>query len=111
MAENPLGGMNVVVHVPQKITVKLVDESVFSQFETWIYLCGIFGGAAVNYWTQYSANTTADTNKLLFSIAFVLSIFCTIFFILAMIKRSALKKKTSELTYQQTGNLTSNPDA
>ena len=63
---NPLANQfNVVVSVPQAVNVKLVDASLLSEFEIWMYLSSVLLNISTGFWVSYTQNTVDTVDKIL----------------------------------------------
>src|SRR5665647_834604 len=78
---NPLAHeFNVIVSIPQTVKIKLVDASLLSEFEIWLYLSSALLNFSTGFWVTYAQNTNAQVNKILLwiSICFSLLFFFTL---------------------------------
>src|SRR4051812_32193192 len=53
--DNPLaGGLSISVYVPETIEIKMVDASVLSAYEIWVFIASILASTTVGFWVAYT---------------------------------------------------------
>lgn len=92
--ESPKTGLSVTLSVPKILHVPLVNASVLSDYEAWIFVASVLANAVVGFLVAGLTNkdTALLTITLVFSILFVLAI------TMAFSKRRQLREKTTNVT-------------
>ncbi len=92
---NPLAQQfNVVVSIPQAVNVKLVDASLLSDFEIWMYLSTVLLNVSTGFWVSYAQNTNAQIEKMLCWTSICFTIIFSFTIIVAIIKRVKMNQKS-----------------
>ena len=53
--DNPLaGGLSISVYVPEPIEIKMVDASVLSAYEIWVFIASVLSSTTVGFWVAYT---------------------------------------------------------
>lgn len=91
---SPETGLTVSLSVPKSIHVPLVNASVLSDYEAWVFVASLLANAVVGFLVAGLTNKDASllAITLVFSILFVIAI------MMAFSKRRQLRKKTKRLT-------------
>ena len=105
-SENPLGGsFNITVSVPDKISIKMVDASILEDYEIWLFISSLLGSAVVGFLvsllqamdTKSAALNYIGWTTVVFVVLFAISI------IVALRKRSALRKEGRDIELRTSG--------
>jgi hypothetical protein len=91
---NPETGLTVSLSIPKSIDVPLVNASVLSDYEAWIFVASVLANAVVGFLVAGLPNKDGSllAITLMFSILFVVAI------MMAFSKRRQMRKKTKRLT-------------
>ena len=94
---NPLDAFDIMVSIPDKLEIKMVNASILSEYEIWIFISSLLSNAVIGFWVAYATNTNVVTNVILLwnSIIFTILFIVTLF--VALRKRYLLSKKSKTI--------------
>lgn len=95
---NPIGrAFNVMVSVPDKVEIKMVNASVLADYEIWIFIASLLSNAVVGFWVATSTNTNENITSILIwnSVIFTILFLLTLGF--ALYKRYKLNSKSRNI--------------
>ncbi|HWY13131.1 MAG TPA: hypothetical protein VN026_17475 [Bacteroidia bacterium] len=100
---NPLGdAFGISVSIPEKVEIKMVNASILSDYEIWIFISSILSNAVIGFWVAYSTNTNINTDKILFCNSCIFTGLFIITLIVAISKRYKLSKKSRTINLRTT---------
>ena len=100
---NPLGqAFNVMLSIPEKLEIKMVDASSLADYEIWVFISTILSSATIGFWVAYFQNTNQSTNEILFWNSLILTILFFTTLIVSIIKRYKLNKKSRTINLKTT---------
>lgn len=95
---NPIGdAFDVMVSIPDKLEIKMVNASILSDYEVWIFISSILSNAVVGFWVAYSTNSKVEADTILFWNSVVFSFLFLVTVIVALVKRFQLNKKSKSI--------------
>ena len=98
--DNPLaGGLSISVFVPETIEIKMVDASVLSAYEVWVFIASILSSTTVGFWVSYTQALDAKSQTAPY-ILHTTQVFGGLFVIAmttALVKRSVLSRKSKSI--------------
>lgn len=93
---NPLGdSFNISVHVPEEITIRMVDASALADYEVWFFLSSVLSSAFVGFLIAFSqaSENKSPSAPAYFWITVLAGILFAVAFLMAILKRRNLRKK------------------
>lgn len=94
---NPVhDAFNISVLVPEEITIRMVDASALADYEVWFFLSSLLSSAFIGFLVAYvqASNNSADPlARPLFWIATIIGLLFVVSFVMAIAKRSLLRRK------------------
>lgn len=96
--QNPIGdAFNIMVSIPDKLEIKMVNASILSDYEVWVFLSSLLSNGAIGFWVSYATNTNNNASGILFwnSVLFTVLFFVALF--VALRKRYQLNKKSKDI--------------
>jgi hypothetical protein len=95
---NPLAQQfSVVVSIPQTVKIKLVDASLLSEFEIWIYISSALVNFSTGFWVTYAQNSNTQIDKILLWISICFTILFLATLIVAITKRIKMNRKSKDV--------------
>lgn len=95
---NPLGdAFNVMVSIPDKLEIKMVNASILSSYEIWVFIASLLSNAVVGFWVSYATNTNSDISLILFWNSLIFSILFLLTLWVALFKRYKLNSKSKNI--------------
>ena len=91
--ENDQTGFTLNLSVPREIDVSLVNASVLSDYEAWIFIASLLANAVVGFFV--AALTNKD--RLLMTIGFVFFVLCVTAIRMAFSKRRQMRSRRKRL--------------
>lgn len=94
---NPLGdAFDIMVSIPDKLEIKMVNASILSDYEVWVFISSILSNAAIGFWVAY-ATSLSDAKIMLFWNAIVFTVLFLVTLFVALSKRFTLSKKSKSI--------------
>ena len=95
---NPLGdAFNVMISIPEKVEIKMVDATSLADYEIWIFISTILSSAMIGFWVAYFQNSNPDTAGILYWNSIVLSILFVTTLIVSLSKRYKMNKRSKTI--------------
>ncbi len=95
---NPLGdAFNVMVSIPDKLEIKMVNASILSSYEIWVFITSLLSNAVVGFWVSYSTNNNPDISSVLFWNSIIFTALFLLTLAVALIKRYRLNSKSKNI--------------
>jgi len=96
--QNPLAdAFNIMVSIPDKLEIKMVNASILSDYEVWIFISSLISNGAIGFWVSYATNTNTAIDKFLFWNSILLTILLFVALFVALRKRYQLNKKSKDI--------------
>ncbi|MCB0539549.1 MAG: hypothetical protein H6576_05920 [Lewinellaceae bacterium] len=95
---NPIGdAFDIMVSIPDRLEIKMVNASILSDYEVWIFISSLISNAVIGFWVAYATNTNVNASSILFWNSIVFTILFMITLIVALSKRYTLSKKSKSI--------------
>ena len=95
---NPIGdAFDIMVSIPDKLEIKMVNASILSDYEVWIFISSLISNAVIGFWVAYATNSNVNAESILFWNSIVFTILFVITLIVALSKRYTLSKKSKTI--------------
>jgi hypothetical protein len=92
---NPIGNVfNVLVSIPENIEIKMVNASIFNDYEVWVFIASLLSNSVVGFWVSFATNNDNSRASLLFWISIVFSLLFLVSIAVVISKRFLMRKKT-----------------
>jgi hypothetical protein len=100
---NPLGdAFDISVSIPDKVEIKMVNASILSDYEVWIFISSLISNAVIGFWVAYSTNTNVNSASVLFWNSLIFTALFVITLVFALRKRYQLSKKSKSINLKTT---------
>ena len=100
---NPLGNaFDISVSIPDKVEIKMVNASILSDYEVWVFISSLISNAVIGFWVAYSSNTNDNADNVLFWNSILFTILFLVTISVALRKRYQLSKKSKSINLKTT---------
>lgn len=99
-SQNPAANpFNVIVSIPKKITIRMVDASALGDYEIWVFLASLTSNAFVGFLVAYlqAVDSSSPSERYALWVTVMFFFIMVIFIVTALRKRSSLSNKAEEI--------------
>lgn len=100
---NPLGNeLNILVSLPESLEIKMVNASILSDYEVWIFISSVLSSVMAGFWVAFSQTTDASIKNILLCNSLIFTLLFIVAVIVAFSRRKKLNEKSKSVKMKAT---------
>ena len=100
---NPLGNeLNILVSLPESLEIKMVNASILSDYEIWIFISSVLSSVMSGFWVSFSQTTEVAVKTILLWNSIIFTVLFGVAVIVAFSRRKKLNEKSKSVKMKAT---------